>query len=544
MTSSNACHTSKNAEDLKAEGNALHQSRQYQAAYDKYSEAIKQNPENAVLWANRAASSLAMKRYMDAISDAEKATTIDPGYAKAWGRQGTANFALNIWPKSVDAFKKALECLPSGNLSKPDQVLKAQFEEGLKKAQEAIRRPSFEPVIVPAGSVAQNNLPWKRAMAMEPSLLAQRRMDTSALIVSYAFREFQRGLDDMKKIETRVVNGQQAFFGVTGGIEALSNAVLRERRVFHISDQNFFDTYNQQMMLEASRCNAWTTQGPQIIQAEAPKRLRTLGWGALRPALAVTVRGWIMRGFLDSSFNLPGSSPEFLQYAIDVIEWGARMWKNVPRKDRGTIFDPTFLCGVKSLYLNLRMEAFSKNPKNAGYSMEDIAKLAREIIEQDLPPPGPGEEIDIGFYSSFYVYPKAHALVILGWYYMQTARKTKDTATSLKLYAESAEYYTQGANRFHADDELHVSFLKYAIDAHWLAGTPLKVTLPICKQIREAVPAMKKIWEYASSAQQRDQSIEEVLAFENQFRMLLAEGKVTLEESGNPDPVLKKESKH
>jgi Flp pilus assembly protein TadD len=53
----------ENAERLKSQGNALHVQGQYRAAYKKYSEAIKEDPTNAVLWANRAASGLAMKEY-------------------------------------------------------------------------------------------------------------------------------------------------------------------------------------------------------------------------------------------------------------------------------------------------------------------------------------------------------------------------------------------------------------------------------------------------------------------------------------------------
>ena len=46
---------------LKAEGNALHTKGQYKQAYQKYTEAIALNGNNAVLYANRAASSLALK---------------------------------------------------------------------------------------------------------------------------------------------------------------------------------------------------------------------------------------------------------------------------------------------------------------------------------------------------------------------------------------------------------------------------------------------------------------------------------------------------
>lgn len=50
------------AERLKVLGNKLHQSGEYQGAYAKYSEAIQKDPKHAVLYANRAASSLALKK--------------------------------------------------------------------------------------------------------------------------------------------------------------------------------------------------------------------------------------------------------------------------------------------------------------------------------------------------------------------------------------------------------------------------------------------------------------------------------------------------
>lgn len=85
--------TTQNAERLKNQGNELHQKRQYRAAYRKYSDAIKEDPTNAIYYANSAATSLALNecvfslilfalpsghRYMDASGDARKVTSVDP----------------------------------------------------------------------------------------------------------------------------------------------------------------------------------------------------------------------------------------------------------------------------------------------------------------------------------------------------------------------------------------------------------------------------------------------------------------------------------
>lgn len=49
-------------EQLKTEGNALHLKGDHSGALSKYSEAIKLDPENAVLYANRAAAYISLKQ--------------------------------------------------------------------------------------------------------------------------------------------------------------------------------------------------------------------------------------------------------------------------------------------------------------------------------------------------------------------------------------------------------------------------------------------------------------------------------------------------
>lgn len=47
---------------LKDEGNALFVKKEYAAAYDTYTEAISEDGQNAILYANRAACSLDLKK--------------------------------------------------------------------------------------------------------------------------------------------------------------------------------------------------------------------------------------------------------------------------------------------------------------------------------------------------------------------------------------------------------------------------------------------------------------------------------------------------
>lgn len=67
-----------------------------------------------------------------------------------------------------------------------------------------------------------------------------------------------------------------------------------------------------------------------------------------------------MRGFLAVTFQQSGSAnstaTEFYSRAIEILKWGQRSLKAVPRKQKGAIFDPTFLIGVRSLYLNALLD--------------------------------------------------------------------------------------------------------------------------------------------------------------------------------------------
>jgi hypothetical protein len=60
-----------------------------------------------------------------------------------------------------------------------------------------------------------------------------------------------------------------------------------------------------------------------------------------------------MRGFLSctiSSSYVTGLG--YYQRAIDVLLWGRNEWKDVPKHERGIIFEETFVVGIKRLLLS------------------------------------------------------------------------------------------------------------------------------------------------------------------------------------------------
>ena len=52
---------------------------------------------------------------------------------------------------------------------------------------------------------------------------------------------------------------------------------------------------------------------------------------------------------------------QFYNEAIELLEWGRQVWRDVPASDRGAVFEDTFLIGVK----NIRLECYM-NVSQAG----------------------------------------------------------------------------------------------------------------------------------------------------------------------------------
>jgi DnaJ family protein C protein 7 len=126
----------KRLERVKNDGNIEYKARRWQAAFDKYTEALSIDPTNrgtnSKLLQNRALCRIQLRQYDAAISDCDQAISLDPTYFKARKTKATALGQAERWEDAVREWKKLHEMNPEDS-SLAREIRRAELE--LKKSQ-------------------------------------------------------------------------------------------------------------------------------------------------------------------------------------------------------------------------------------------------------------------------------------------------------------------------------------------------------------------------------------------------------------------------
>ncbi|OJA20368.1 hypothetical protein AZE42_09500 [Rhizopogon vesiculosus] len=475
------------ATQLKNEGNELFRNQDYVGALTKYSEALTLDDKNAILYANRAACHYGLNKYLDAVDDAQMVTV-------------TATYALADWKKSAAAWQKALDALPKTKLGPAEIKQKEQYNAGLKAAKARIEGAKEPRVPLFGMNEKDGKFPWQVAAEM---LLEFRRsasptnikiLSSSVWVISYAYDDFTKGVRYMKELEKRrhpQAPGGFAYHGRLDALTYMTNGMIRDHRAFHIDEPGWVDMYNKQVTFEATARQAWHSEGLEAIKELAQKRLKEKGWNDVRPALSVTVRAWIMRGSLDGGLRRePQAGVQFLRRALDLLEWGRIIWKDVPKSERGTIFEDTFLTSLRGIYLNMFVEvgreslffwalnepvvwqAYTTDPGlNSKFPLEHLKEEAEDLLkETDKLARNPtDDEVDPGFVSSFISYPAGIAHSMIGFYHVQMAQYGSDPVGSMLNFMKAAAEHLEATGKYPEDDESHASLSREPEwrDLHW-----------------------------------------------------------------------------
>uniref|UniRef100_A0A1L8DU50 Stress-induced-phosphoprotein 1 n=1 Tax=Nyssomyia neivai TaxID=330878 RepID=A0A1L8DU50_9DIPT len=94
---------------LKEKGNAALSAGKYDEAIAAYTEALKLNDQNYLIYSNRSAAFVKAGKYQEALQDAQKTVSLNPTWAKGYSRLGTAYSYLNCTMEAFEAYNKGLE---------------------------------------------------------------------------------------------------------------------------------------------------------------------------------------------------------------------------------------------------------------------------------------------------------------------------------------------------------------------------------------------------------------------------------------------------
>ncbi|SCW01250.1 LAFE_0D08438g1_1 [Lachancea fermentati] len=123
------------AEEFKKEGNAAFVAKDFQKAIELFTKAIEVSEQpNHVLYSNRSACYTSLKKFDEALNDAQECVKINPTWSKGYNRVGAAEFGLGNLDDAEKQYKKALE-LDASNKAAQDGLEQVQRTQQARQQQ-------------------------------------------------------------------------------------------------------------------------------------------------------------------------------------------------------------------------------------------------------------------------------------------------------------------------------------------------------------------------------------------------------------------------
>jgi len=159
----------------KEEGNDLFKKGKYPEAVERYTEAIKRDPNNHVLYTNRATAYTKLKAYSEALKDCDKCIEMQPNFIKAYLKKGQVYAATQQYQKCFEVYAKALEHDPNNvevleEMKKIDQKIGSQAVDPEQVKRNFEKDPELQKLLQDPGisqvlQAIQNKQPYQHFLS-------------------------------------------------------------------------------------------------------------------------------------------------------------------------------------------------------------------------------------------------------------------------------------------------------------------------------------------------------------------------------------------
>jgi hypothetical protein len=169
-------------------------------------------------------------------------------------------------------------------------------------------------------------------------------------------------------------------------ITFMTNGIVRDERCFYMdrSPGEFMKVFSNQAQFEVMSRRAWDLSAEaETVIGDARMRQRSQGWSEVRPAIGTTIRFvcrtrhcalgpliglicrvWLFNAHLAGGLQNFGQSIGLYRRVLQILDWGRKEWAKITRRDRGTIFDSTFVRACRVLYGNTLVRVSLSNSEH------------------------------------------------------------------------------------------------------------------------------------------------------------------------------------
>lgn len=190
---------SQRAEQRKAEGNVKFKEKMYGAASDLYGEAIELDPEEPSYYTNRAAASMALKRYRPALADCQKAAALQSAnpQAKTLARLARCQIAIGQIDDAQRTLSEVLALDPKNAQALSDQAKVDKIRTDLTNVEREKAKKEWTYVIFGLDSLEKEvelpPLAWR--VTRVEALLGKKRAEEASSLASDLMRINQNDPD-------------------------------------------------------------------------------------------------------------------------------------------------------------------------------------------------------------------------------------------------------------------------------------------------------------------------------------------------------------